>query len=124
MFVIRQRFWWPSMWKEVTKYMAACPVCPRSKISSRGLLQLLPAPWSHIQGECKMAHFIPLGKLPSAKETAEVVGHRFPSDIVSDRGPQIISTFWKGFCQCLGATVSLSSGYHPQSNRQSGSTRS
>ncbi|XP_067221285.1 uncharacterized protein ypel2b isoform X1 [Chanodichthys erythropterus] len=34
---------------------------------------------------------------------------------VSDRGPQFISHVWKAF-SLLGVTVSLSSGYHPQSN--------
>ncbi|KAI3375829.1 hypothetical protein L3Q82_004110 [Scortum barcoo] len=72
----------------------------------------------------KMAHFIPLPKLPSAKETAQVmINHVFrihglPTDIVSDRGPQFVSVFWKEFCRLLGATVSLSSGYHPESNGQ------
>lgn len=71
-----------------------------------------------------MAHFIPLVKLPSAKETAEVMMthvfriHGLPSDIDSDRGPQFFSGFWKEFCQLLSATVSMSSGYHPQSNGQ------
>ncbi|KAI3372227.1 hypothetical protein L3Q82_022664, partial [Scortum barcoo] len=77
----------------------------------------------------KMAHFIPLPKLPSAKVTAKVmINHvfrihvytyhvfRFPCDIVSDRGPQFISHFWKDFCQFLGATISLTSGYHSESN--------
>ena len=72
----------------------------------------------------KMVHFIPLPKLPSAKGTAEAVLlnvfriHGFPRDVVSDRGPQFVSQFWKAFCSLLGATVSLSSGYHPQSNGQ------
>ncbi len=72
----------------------------------------------------KAAHFIPLPKLPSAKETAlAVVDHVFrlhglPTDVVSDRGPQFVSKFWKEFCRLLGATVSLSSGFHPQSNGQ------
>ena len=44
--------------------------------------------------------------------------HGFPRDVVSDRGPQFISQFWKAFCSLVGATVSLSSGYHPQSNGQ------
>lgn len=72
----------------------------------------------------KMAHFIALPKLPSAKETAEVMMnqvfriHGFPRDIVSDRGPQFVSRFWKEFCRLLGATVSLTSGYHPESNGQ------
>ncbi len=72
----------------------------------------------------KAAHFIPLPKLPSAKETAvTVVDHIFrihglPMDVVSDRGPQFVSKFWREFCRLLGASVSLSSGFHPQSNGQ------
>lgn len=72
----------------------------------------------------KMAHFISLPKLPSAKETAQAVQqhifrlHGIPVDIVSDRGPQFSSMFWKEFCRLLGATVSLTSGFHPQSNGQ------
>ncbi|XP_023822103.1 uncharacterized protein K02A2.6-like [Oryzias latipes] len=44
--------------------------------------------------------------------------HGIPSDIVSDRGPQFTSQVWKAFCSALGATVSLTSGYHPQANGQ------
>ncbi len=44
--------------------------------------------------------------------------HGFPKDIVSDRGPQFISRFWREFCKQIGATVSLTSGYHPESNGQ------
>uniref|UniRef100_A0A3B3HSU2 Integrase catalytic domain-containing protein n=1 Tax=Oryzias latipes TaxID=8090 RepID=A0A3B3HSU2_ORYLA len=63
-------------------------------------------------------------QLPTALETANIlVNHVFkchgiPTHIVSDRGPQFISQVWKAFCSALGATVSLSSGYHPQSNGQ------
>ena len=72
----------------------------------------------------KMVHFIPTRKLPSTKGTAEAVLshvfwiHGFPKYLVSDRGPQFISQFWRAFCSRLGATVSLSSGYHSQSNGQ------
>ncbi len=61
----------------------------------------------------KATHFIPLPKLPSARETAvAVIDHVFrihglPTNVVSDRGPQFISKFWKEFCHLLGATVSL-----------------
>ncbi|CAM4517213.1 unnamed protein product [Leuciscus chuanchicus] len=41
-----------------------------------------------------------------------------PEDIVSDRGPQFISRVWKSFFKLLGVSVSLTSGYHPQSNGQ------
>ena len=113
-----------------------------------GLLQPLPVPhrpWSHLsvdfvtglppsEGQTailtvvdrfsKSAHFISLPGLPTAKVMAEVLLHQvfrlhgLPSDIVSDRGPQFVSQFWREFCRLLGASASLSSGFHPQSNGQ------
>ena len=65
-----------------------------------------------------------LPKLPSAKETVNTVLvhmfrlHGIPVDVASDRGPQFTSIFWKEFCAQLGATVSLSLGFHTQSNGQ------
>ena len=52
----------------------------------------------------RMAHFIALPKLPSAKETAEIMInnvfriHGFPQDIVLDLCPQFVLRFWKDFC--------------------------
>uniref|UniRef100_A0A8P4GJA5 Gypsy retrotransposon integrase-like protein 1 n=1 Tax=Dicentrarchus labrax TaxID=13489 RepID=A0A8P4GJA5_DICLA len=113
-----------------------------------GLLHPLPVPrrpWSHIAVDfvsglptsegndtiltivdrfSKSVHFVPLPKLPSSLETAKLLVthvfrlHGIPQDIVSDRGPQFASQVWRAFCQALGASVSLSSGYHPQSNGQ------
>ncbi len=150
-FLVKQRFWWSSMARDIRDFVLACSVCARGKTSNRppeGLLQPLSVPsrpWSHIaldfvtalppsQGNTvvltvvdrfsKAAHFIPLPKLPSAKETAvTIVDHVFrihglPMDVVSDRGPQFVSKFWREFCRLLGARVSLSSGFHPQSNGQ------
>ena len=60
----------------------------------------------------------------SAAETADLLVchvvrlHGIPRDIVSDRGPQFTSKVWQTFCRGIGATVSLSSGYHPQTNGQ------
>ena len=72
----------------------------------------------------KSVHFMALSKLPTALMTAELLVdhvvhlHGIPSDIVSDRGPQFVSRVWKAFCKAMGATASLSSGYHPQTNGQ------
>ena len=68
----------------------------------------------------KSVHFIPLTKLPSASETAQLIIrlHRIPTDIVSDRRPQFTAKFWNAFCTLLGTTISLFSGFHPQSNGQ------
>ncbi|KAL7865117.1 hypothetical protein SRHO_G00103640 [Serrasalmus rhombeus] len=72
----------------------------------------------------KACNFVEVPKLPSAKGTAEfllqhvVRIHGMPSDLVSDQGPQFISHFWKAFCWLMGASVSLYSSFHPESNSQ------
>lgn len=37
-----------------------------------------------------------------------------------ERGPEFVSQVWRGFCQGTGATDSLTSGFHPQSNGPTG----
>lgn len=41
-----------------------------------------------------------------------------PENIVSDRGTQFTSRVWASFMERLGVSVSLTSSYHPQVNRQ------
>lgn len=148
---LRRSFWWPCLEGDARAYVLACTTCARNKASHRppvGLLRPLPVPhrpWSHIAVDfvtgfplsdantviltvvdrfSKAAHFIPLPKLPSACETADLLVqhvvrlHGIPADIVSDRAPQFSSQLWKAFCHTLGATASLSSGFHPQTNGQ------
>ncbi len=149
--IIRQRFWWPTRERDIRRFVASCPVCAQTKSSNSppaGFLRPLPIPsrpWSHIALDfvtglppsagntvvltvvdrfSKAAHFIPLPKLPSAKETAQLMVdhvfkiHGLPTDVVSDRGPQFTSQFWGEFCLLIGASSSLSSGFHPQTNGQ------
>ena len=134
--------------REYVEACSVCARNKSSTGSRMGLLHPLPIPsrpWSNIsldfvtglptsQGNTtvltvvdrfsKMVRFIALPKLPSASETAEIMInhvfkiHGFPRDIVSDRGPQFVSRFWKEFCKLIGAKVSLTSGYHPEANGQ------
>lgn len=120
LFLVRQ---WPTLLADVCMYVSTCTVCAQAKTG---------CPWSHIFSailtivDCfsKMVHFVPLVKLPSAKETTDrLIHHIFrihglPRDIVSDRGSQFTACFWVEFCQLLGIIVSLPSGFHPQSNGQ------
>ena len=139
------------MAKQIRGFVAACSICNRSKSDHSppaGLLRSLPVPsrpWSCIALDfisglpvsrgmsiiltivdrfSKQVHFIPLAKLPSAAETADLLVqhvfriHGLPTNILSDRGPQFVAKLWKSFCSSLGASVSLTSGYHPQTNGQ------
>uniref|UniRef100_A0A3P9LJV0 Integrase catalytic domain-containing protein n=1 Tax=Oryzias latipes TaxID=8090 RepID=A0A3P9LJV0_ORYLA len=134
--------------REYVAACTTCARSKSSNSPPSGLLHPLPTPhrpWSHIAVDfvtglppslgntviftivdrfSKAVQFIPLPQLPTATETADLLvnsvfrHHGIPADIVSDRGPQFISQVWKAFCSALGATVSLTSGYHPQSNGQ------
>jgi transposase InsO family protein len=72
----------------------------------------------------KMAHFIPCTKTTNSEETANMVmrevfrHHGLPDDIISDRGPQFISKFWKHLMEALNISCKLSSSYHPQTDGQ------
>ena len=44
--------------------------------------------------------------------------HRVPISIISARGPQFTSHFWKAFQEALGTHLDLSTAFHPQTDRQ------
>ena len=72
----------------------------------------------------KMTHFLPYVKSISSQETADIImcevfrHHGLPNDIISDRGPQFISHFWKHLCDGLQISCKLSSSYHPETDGQ------
>ncbi len=113
---LQRRFWWPSIKEDVKVYVDFVTGLPPSQDN--------PVILVVVDRFLKAARFIPLPKLPSAKETAELItNHVFRVfgihlDIVSDQGPQFSSRFWWAFCKLVGATFSLSSGFHSASNGQ------
>ncbi len=150
--LLRNRFWWPTLSADTTQFIKQCNTCISSKTPRQlpaGLLKPLPTPqrpWSHIaidfitdlpnsQGNTtiltivyrfsKACRLLPLPKLPTAFETAELLCKQvfrlygLPEDIVSDWGPQFTSQVWSAFLRHLNVNISLTSGYHPQSNGQS-----
>ncbi|TPX33406.1 hypothetical protein SeLEV6574_g08385 [Synchytrium endobioticum] len=73
----------------------------------------------------KLTHFIPTREAITAEATARLLFHKvickhgIPESIVTDRGPQFRSRFWKALLQMLGSKASLSTAYHPQTDGQS-----
>ncbi|KAK3561412.1 hypothetical protein QTP86_002028, partial [Hemibagrus guttatus] len=134
--------------EEYVRACPTCVQSRTSRHLPEGLLEPLPTPrrpWSHMSVDfltdlpysggfttvmvvvdwfSKGCRLIPLKGLPTAMQTADAMfQHVFrnfglPEDIVSDRGPQFTSRVWGALCARLGIGVSLSSGYHPQSNGQ------
>jgi hypothetical protein len=48
-----------------------------------------------------------------------VARHGFPQSIVSDRGAQFASTFWRALCARAGVQIRMSTAYQPQTDGQS-----
>ena len=72
----------------------------------------------------KSALFIPVKSTYTAKDYAriyinEIVSlHGIILSIISDRGAQLTSHFWKAFQKGVGIQVKLSTTFHPQTNGQ------
>jgi hypothetical protein len=70
----------------------------------------------------KMVHIIPCTKIVIGEKTTKLFLdniyriHGLPNDIVSDRGTQFTSNFWRGLFQLLGVKINLSTAYHPQTD--------
>ena len=75
--------------------------------------------WVVVDGLTKYAHFLPVHTSYTAEDYArlyirELVRlHGVPLSIISDRGTQFTSQFWKAFQKGLGTQVLLSSAFHP-----------
>jgi hypothetical protein len=150
--LIRRRYWWKGMRKEVKAYCQSCDTCQKAKVrrqSPAGKLMPLPIPernWQYITMDfivklpksnkldsilvvvdrrSKQSHFIPTIEAITAESTAKLVfnhvvcKHGLPQSIVSDRGPQFKSKFWKALWKLLGCSINLSTAYHPETDGQS-----
>ncbi|CAJ0967779.1 unnamed protein product [Ranitomeya imitator] len=133
------------MARDVADYVRACVSCAKNKSPRQrpaGLLYpLLVAdrPWEMVgmglpkSHSCNiiwvitdhfsiMVHLVPLPRLPSARALAALFIklifclHSILDKIVSDRGPQFASRFWRDLCRLLSIELNLSSAYHPETN--------
>lgn len=70
----------------------------------------------------KSARFIPVKCTYSAEDYARifldkiVCHHGIPLSIISDRGAQFTSIFWRSFQKGLGSTMKFSTTFHPQTD--------
>ena len=78
--------------------------------------------WVIVDRMTKPSRFLAVNTTYSAEDYAkiyinEIVRlHRVPLSIISNRGPQFTSHFWKSFRKVLGTQVNLKSAFHPQTD--------
>jgi hypothetical protein len=80
--------------------------------------------WVIVDRLTKVAHFLPVRTNYGGERLARlyvdniVKLHGVPSRIVSDRGTQFTSRFWKSLHKAMGTKLDFSSAYHPQTDGQ------
>ncbi len=119
-----------------------------SREGHQGLLKPLPVPeraWQHVSMDfithlprsgkhdavlvvvdrlTKMRHFVPCQGTCNAEETARLYVrhvwklHGLPLSVVSDRGSQFVSEFWRHLMKRLKITSALSTAHHPETDGQ------
>jgi transposase InsO family protein len=80
------------------------------------------AVWVIVDRLTKVAHFIPVKTTYKGSQLAElymtriVCLHGVPKKIVSDRGSQFTSRFWRSFHENMNTKLNFSTAYHPQTD--------
>jgi transposase InsO family protein len=80
--------------------------------------------WVIVDRLTKLAHFLPVKVQAPTSVLAQMYIHRImslhgiPKTIVSDRGTQFVSKFWRNLQESLGTQLLHSSAYHPQTDGQ------
>ncbi|CAJ0966523.1 unnamed protein product [Ranitomeya imitator] len=101
------------------------PVDPASTTFTQcAVMDTMSVIWVACDRFSKMVHLVPLSKLPSSSDLVPLFFqhvvrlHGIPENIVSDRGSQFVSRFWRSFCAKMSIDLSFSSDFHPQTNGQ------
>jgi hypothetical protein len=80
--------------------------------------------WVVVDRLTKVAHFIPVKTTYTSAKLADIYMkrivclHGVPKSIVSDRGTQFTSHFWKQLHESLGTRLEFSTTFHPQTDGQ------
>ncbi|WVZ89679.1 hypothetical protein U9M48_036052 [Paspalum notatum var. saurae] len=134
------------MKRDVAECVAVCDTCQRVKAEHQKPAGLLQPKWEEIGMDfivglsrtqsgfdsiwvvvdrlTKVGHFIPVKTTYTGAKLAElyisrvVCLHGVPKKIVSDRGTQSTSHFWKRLHESMDTKLNFSSAYHPQTDGQ------
>lgn len=108
-----------SPWRDISvDYITPLPDCSRGPG---------PATYNHVlvvvDRLTKMRHYIPMESMTADEMARAFISrvyclHGLPDTIISDRGSQFVSVFWKALSDALGVALKPSSGHHPETNGQ------
>ena len=96
-------------------FIASLPICQRNGINYDNILVVTDR-------LSKQVHFTPCATENHGTSAPAVANiyvrdiwrlHGLPKTIVSDRGTQFDSLFWRRLCQRLGIQLLMSTAYHP-----------
>ncbi|GJU52598.1 putative reverse transcriptase domain-containing protein [Tanacetum coccineum] len=132
---IKKIYWWPNIKANIATYVSKCLMCAKVKAEHQRPSGLLVQPdipqwkWDNItmdfftklpkssQGYDRETD--PLEKLARMYLKEVVTRHGIPVSIIYDHDPRFASNFWKSLQKALGTNLDMSTGYHPQTDRQS-----
>ncbi|GJV61815.1 putative nucleotidyltransferase, ribonuclease H [Tanacetum coccineum] len=114
--LVQASYFWPTIRKEVDRYVKRCRVCQVSKgtATNAGLYMPLPVP---LQPWVDISMDFVLG-LPHTQRGDVYRLHGLPSSIVSDRDTRFLSHFWRSLWKMVNTQLNFSSAYHPQTDGQ------
>jgi hypothetical protein len=104
-------------WRDISvDYITPLPTCNR-RGQSFGHIAVV------VDRLTKMRHFIATEGLGADELADRFIAniytlHGLPQTVISDRGTQFVSTFWRTLSTRLGVTLRPSSAFHPQTNGQ------
>ncbi|KAJ0875134.1 putative nucleotidyltransferase, Ribonuclease H [Helianthus annuus] len=120
--LVQDSYYWPTMRKEVDRYVKRCRICQVSKgtATNAGLYIPLPIP-SQPWVDISMDFVLGLPRTQRGNDSIFVVVYRLhglPSSIVSDRDTRFLSHFWRSLWKMVNTQLNFSSAYHPQTDGQ------
>ncbi|GJW05554.1 putative reverse transcriptase domain-containing protein [Tanacetum coccineum] len=112
---VKKLYWWPNMKADITTCVSKCLTCAGVKAEHQRPSGLLVQPeiaewkWDNITMDF-------ITKLPKSSQVAR---HEIPASIIYDRDGRFSSNFWRSIQKALGTDISMSTGYHPETDGQS-----
>ncbi|GKV41376.1 hypothetical protein SLEP1_g48919 [Rubroshorea leprosula] len=110
--VLRQGYYWPNMYKDVTCFVQKCPKCQFFAHLTHQPAEELTNLWVEAR---------PLSSLTSKKVedfvfNSIICRYGIPNQIVADNGTQFNCSSFRDFCSNYGIKLQFTSVYHPESN--------